>query len=127
MLLELVLAVPATFPRDAGAQVNNGQAFNTGAGNTQNSNDLDSSNYASDTYNCYYGGWQNFPPKSQWLGLDTMFNANWPAMRQGCGNLGLSPQDTDTQIQMIWNSIQIVSERSLVDHRLILAIIMQEV
>ncbi len=46
-------------------------------------------------------------------------------MAQGCGNLGISPQDTGEQIGEIFNSIQTISQNSLVDHRFILAIIMQ--
>lgn len=48
-------------------------------------------------------------------------------MQNGCANLGLSPNDSDEQIEEIRNAIQQVAEASLVDHRFILATILQEV
>ena len=56
-----------------------------------------------------------------------MWNANLALMQQGCEAFGVTPENTAAQIQDIYNSIQQVAESSLVDHRLILAIIMQEV
>ncbi|KAH8810978.1 hypothetical protein F5884DRAFT_263494 [Xylogone sp. PMI_703] len=109
------------------AKVTNGQAFNTGAGNNNNGNIYDGTgNGGTDTYNCYYGGWQSYPPSSQWIQFDDMFNQYKDVMKQGCGNLGISPQDTDEQIGQIWNAIQQVAQSSLVDHRFILATIIQE-
>jgi hypothetical protein len=59
--------------------------------------------------------------------FDAMWNYSIAAMQQGCANLGVrSPQDTGEQIGEIWNAIQQVAENSLVDHRLVLATIMQE-
>lgn len=56
-------------------QVTNSEAFTTGAGNTNNANiDDGTGNGGSDTYNCYYGGWENFPPSSEWIEFDDMFN-----------------------------------------------------
>lgn len=111
------------------AQVTSNQAFNTGAGNTDNGNIFDGNGNGagSDSYTCYYGGWENYPPSSSWVEFDAMFNANKPAMFTGCGALGLSPEDTDEQVGQIWNAIQQIAEASLVDHRFILATIMQEV
>jgi glucan 1,3-beta-glucosidase len=110
-----------------GPQVTNSEAFSTGAGNTDNANIYDGTgNGGTDTYTCYYGGWENFPASSQWIEYDAMWNYTIAAMQQGCGNLGISPEDTDEQIGEIWNAIQQVAENSLVDHRFILATIMQE-
>ncbi|RFU36325.1 hypothetical protein B7463_g114, partial [Scytalidium lignicola] len=109
------------------AQVTSSQAFSSGAGNTNNANIYDGTGTGgSDTYNCYYGSWENYPPSSEWIEFDDMFNQYKPVMAQGCGNLGLSPEDTGEQIGQIWNAIQQVAQASLVDHRYILATIMQE-
>ena len=112
-------------------QVTSSQAFSTGAGNTNNANyDDGTGNGGSDTYNCYYGSYTGFPDKSKWIQFDAMFNNAKSAMKSSCANLGSSafgPGDSDQQIGLLWNSIQQVAEASLVDHRFILAVIMQEV
>lgn len=110
------------------AKVTNSEAFSTGAGNNNNANIYDGTgNGGSDSYHCYYGGWENYPPSSEWIQFDDMFNQYKSVMEQGCGNLGISPEDTGEQIGQIWNGIQQVAETSLVDHRFILATIIQEV
>jgi len=109
------------------AQVTNSAAFTSGAGNTNNANIYDGTgNGGSDSYTCFYGSWTSFPPSSEWIEFDDMFNANKPAMAEGCSDLGISPDDSGEQIGQIWNAIQQVAEASLVDHRFILATIMQE-
>ncbi|KAF2102682.1 hypothetical protein NA57DRAFT_33498, partial [Rhizodiscina lignyota] len=82
---------------------------------------------ANDTYTCYSpSSWKNFPPESEWLDFATMWNYNKENMYNACSNLGLSPDDTLTQLQQIYAAIQTVSEESLVDHRYILATVVQE-
>ena len=86
---------------------------------------------------CYYGGWENFPPKSQWVEFDAMWNYSKSAMASSCSDLGIGScsngagafgaGDSGEQIGLIWNAIQQVAEASLVDHRFILATILQEV
>lgn len=86
---------------------------------------------------CYYGGWQNFPPKSKWIEFDAMWNYTKSAMSTSCSDLGVGScssgagafgaGDSGEQIGQIWNAIQQVAESSLVDHRYILATIIQEV
>lgn len=86
---------------------------------------------------CYYGGWENFPPVSEWVEFDAMWNNSKTAMSESCQNLGVGTcgdgasafgdGDSDEQIGQIWNAIQQVAEASLVDHRFILAVILQEV
>lgn len=67
-----------------------------------------------------------------------MWNYSKSAMSQSCENLGIGTcgqpgvaafdsGDSDEQIGLIWNAIQQVAESSLVDHRFILATILQEV
>lgn len=86
---------------------------------------------------CYYGGWENFPPSSEWVEFDAMWNYSKSAMSTSCSDLGVGScsdgagafgdGDTGEQIGLIWNAIQQVAEASLVDHRFILATILQEV
>jgi hypothetical protein len=86
---------------------------------------------------CYYGGWKNFPPSSEWVEFDAMWNYSKSAMSTSCSDLGVGScsngagafgaGDTGQQIGLIWNAIQQVAESSLVDHRFILATILQEV
>ena len=110
-----------------GPQVTNPEAFTTGAGNKNNANIYDGTgNAGTDTYKCYYGGWQNFPPSTEWIEFDAMWNYTKAAIQSGCGDLGISPEDSGEQIGEIWNAIQQVAINSLVDHRYILATIMQE-
>lgn len=118
-------------------KVTSSAAFSSGAGNTANSNIYDGTgNGGTDTYNCYYGGWQNFPPNSEWIEFDAMWNYTKSAMSTSCSDLGVGScssgagafgaGDSGEQIGQIWNAIQQVAESSLVDHRYILATIIQE-
>lgn len=132
-LAALAVAVPTTTQKKvarvddpSSAQVTNQAAFDSGAANNNNSNIQDSSVAPVDAYNCYYGDASGFPDKSKWISFEDMFNGYKPAMAQGCSNLGISPDDTGEQIGQIYNAIQQVSIASLVDHRFILATIMQE-
>lgn len=56
-----------------------------------------------------------------------MWNYNKGNMYNACSNLGLdTPNDNLTQIQQIYAGIQQVAKESLVDHRFILAVVVQE-
>lgn len=55
-----------------------------------------------------------------------MFNANKPIVLQACGWLEMGAETTEQETQYIYDAIQDRANASLVDHRLILAIIMQE-
>lgn len=86
---------------------------------------------------CYYGSWEGFPDKSYWVDFDAMWNNSKRAMSMSCSNLGVGScskgdgafgeGDSTEQIDQTWNSIQQIAEASLVDHRFILATILQEV
>ncbi|KAI9733614.1 MAG: hypothetical protein M1834_003216 [Cirrosporium novae-zelandiae] len=114
----------------ASAQVASSKAFTTGASNYNNSNAYnETSSYGMDYYNCYYGGWENFPNSSSWISFDAMFHHAIRAMRNSCTNLGQSATDTgdsNEQIEQIRGAIQLISGISHVDYRFILAIILQE-
>lgn len=112
-------------------KVTSSQAFKTGAGNKDNAKYTDGTGDAGkDAYKCYHGGYTGFPDKSKWVEFEAMFNNAKSFMKTSCADLGSSASgkgDSDEQIGLLWNSIQQVAEASLVDHRLILAIILQEV
>ncbi|KAK1248994.1 hypothetical protein MKX08_007214 [Trichoderma sp. CBMAI-0020] len=142
--MHFTLAVPLTFTslalavsNPSGQKVTSSAAFSSGAGNNNNANIYDGTgNGGSDTYRCYYGGWQNFPPVSEWIEFDAMWNNSKTAMAQSCADLGIGscsngagafgPGNSGEQTGLIWNAIQQVAQASLVDHRFILATILQE-
>lgn len=66
-------------------------------------------------------GW---PAMSDWVSFDDMFNNNKYNMQNGCED-GI-PQNSDQEIGDIYNAIQQIAAQSKVDHRYILAEILQE-
>ena len=109
-------------------QVSNDTSFATG-GATRNdvNNTQDGSGPGRDAYTFYEGGPDNFPPATTWVNFEDMWNANKPIMLQACGWLKMGKETTEEQTEYIYNAIQDRANASLVDHRLILAIVMQEV
>jgi hypothetical protein len=117
----------AAAPAAIGGQVTLAAAFSSGAGNRNNANINENGNgRGTDSYTCYSGSAADFPDQSRWVDFDAMWNYTKSAMQTGCGNEGISPQDTNEQIGEIFNAIQTISQNSLVDHRFILSIIIQE-
>ena len=55
-----------------------------------------------------------------------MFKANTPKMKQSCKSSQIEPDDSDDEVERIRNAIASVAQATQVDHRFILAIIMQE-
>lgn len=112
----------------SGQKVTSSIAFENGAGNENNANTTDGIGVGTDTYRCYYGGWENFPPQSEWVSFESIWKFSRTALEQSCQNISsFGSGDSAAQIQDIYNSIQQVAESSLVDHRFIFATIMQEV
>lgn len=70
-------------------------------------------------YICYSGPKENFPPISEWMNFMSAFGLN--------RDISMVINDSPIEIDAIWHAIQTVSAESLVDARLILAVIMQEV
>lgn len=69
-------------------------------------------------------GW---PSMDSWVSsFDEMFDSNKPLMASGCSNLGDGANDSDDEINDLYNAIKSVSASSNVDARFILAIVMQE-
>lgn len=107
--------------------VTKASAFTNGAGNNNNAQTNDGIKTVTDKYTCYSGTWKNYPPPSKWLSFAAMWNYNKVNFKNACQNLGVKTgNDTDLQIQQIYQGIQTVAKESLIDHRFILAVIVQE-
>ncbi|MCJ1342370.1 hypothetical protein MMC31_000552 [Peltigera leucophlebia] len=89
-------------------------------------NNQDGTGVGSDTYTQYCGNGDAFPPKSKWVSFEQMFNANKPLMFASCGYNNWGADDSGPEIGAIYDSIQEVALETKVDHRFILAVIMQE-
>ena len=125
------------------SQVTNSSAFTNGGAST-NANDTDDGIGAgTDRYVYYSGPASNFPPKGQWVSFANMWEANRNSILHACSILGYGKDDTSVllpytmtqavnkfsgeEIKAIYDAIQSRATASLVDHRLILAVVLQEV
>ena len=91
-------------------------------------NDNGGKGSGSDAYKMYNGdgtsgaGW---PAQYDWISYDMMFEANQALMKTSCAQFSV-PTNTDEENADIKSAIESVAQASKVDHRFILAIIMQE-
>ncbi|UKZ88828.1 uncharacterized protein TrAFT101_004562 [Trichoderma asperellum] len=107
-----------------------GERVTNGVARFDNSNIQDGVGNGVDRYTMYWGdgstgaGW---PAQSQWVSFENMFNNYKNQMFAACGNLP-TPQANDSgpEVGAIWDGIQMAAAATGVDHRLILAVIMQE-
>lgn len=93
-----------------------------------NSNINDGVGDGSDTYHMYWGAGranEGWPTRSQWVSFENMFNNNKNIMFGSCSTWGV-PNDSGPEVGAIWDSIQTVAGETGVDHRFILAVIIQE-
>lgn len=112
----------------ANAKVTLAAAFTSGAGNKEPNSTISTGvGKGTDTYTCYSGAWQSFPPSSKWVSFDAMWNKSTTYLKESCANTGaFGAGDSPTQIQNMYNSILSVASASLVDPRFIYATILQE-
>lgn len=109
-------------PRAEGGVVTGGAAVTT-------INNQDGIGAGSDSYTMYWGdgslqaGW---PTKEQWVSFEDMFNNNKAIMFSSCGWNSWGADDSGPEIGAIYDSIQEVATETNVDHRFILAVIIQE-
>ena len=68
---------------------------------------------------------QGWPAKSSWISFMDMFNNNKWILTRSCTQYGFAV-DSTAEITSIYNAIQSVAAATFVDHRLILAVILQE-
>jgi hypothetical protein len=101
----------------------------TGGAAVSTINDHDGIGAGKDTYKLYLGdgsleaGW---PTKEQWVSFEDMFNANKAIMFNSCGWNGWGDNDSGPEVGAIWNAVEQVAAETKVDHRFILAVILQE-
>ena len=109
------------------AYVTNVTAFQDGGATRANPNvTSDGIGNGQDTYIYYSGPVSNFPPSSRWISFDSMWTANQQTLQKSCGWLKAGPDNTPQVIQDIYNAVQSRASVSLVDHRFIFAVILQE-
>jgi len=90
-------------------------------------NDNDGNGAGVDQYILHTGGGAaGFPNTGQWVNFIDMFNNNKVLMFESCENNGWGANDSGEEVGEIFNAIESVAAATLVDHRFILAIIMQE-
>ena len=101
----------------------------TGSVAVSSINDDDGVGAGQDAYKFYEGdgstgaGW---PATEDWVSFTDMFEANKAVMKTSCSSVFSVPDNTDEEISAIQKAIESVAEATKVDHRFILAIIMQE-
>lgn len=122
------LGAPTTFLESRSVGVATNQACFSGArgGCASSINDNDGIGAGSDSYTYYSGGAGNFPARAKWVSFNSMFSANAVNMRVSCANNGWGANDSENEINLIRQGIEAVAQTSGVDHRYILATIMQE-
>ncbi|USW50358.1 Putative transglycosylase SLT domain 1, Lysozyme-like domain superfamily [Septoria linicola] len=111
-------------------QVNETAAFASGAATRNSVGDTkDGIGAGRDVYTLYTGNATKMlaeVPSSKWVSFEDMWNNNLDTLQNACGWLKYGENDTPEEIVNIYNAIQDRANASLVDHRLILAFILQE-
>jgi len=121
-LVAFAAAAPALQARATGGQVTDPNV------QVSSINGEDGVGAGVDAYTFYQGdgslgaGW---PDKTQWASFEEMFNANRPTIAISCDQFGQA-DPSDDEIQAIHDGINTVAQETMVDHRMILAVIMQE-
>lgn len=112
------------------AQVNETAAFTSGAATRNSVNDTkDGVGAGVDVYTLHQGNATKFladVPVSAWVSFEDMWSNNLETIQNSCGILNYGDNDSPEEIANIYNAIQDRATASLVDHRLILAFIIQE-
>lgn len=68
---------------------------------------------------------QGWPPKTSWISFMDMFNNSKWILQQSCNQYGFA-DDSAAETTSIYNAIETVAAATFVDHRLILAVMLQE-
>ncbi|KAL7932834.1 hypothetical protein V8C35DRAFT_305610 [Trichoderma chlorosporum] len=124
------LPVRASGSGQIAARETGGKVTNKNLARFDNSNIEDGVGNGTDWYHLYLGngsvaaGW---PSKDKWISFEDMFNNYKLQMYVACQYLNWRlPNNDITEVQAIWDGIQTAADATGVDHRLILAVIMQE-
>jgi hypothetical protein len=90
-------------------------------------NDSDGNGAGSDTYTLHRGGGAaGFPAINLWVNFVDMFDNNKDFMFEACEDNGYGANDSGEEVGDIWNAIEAVAATTKLDHRFILAVILQE-
>ncbi|KAL9113933.1 MAG: hypothetical protein Q9227_002067 [Pyrenula ochraceoflavens] len=107
-------------------QVTNSTAFTNGGASRNANNTDDGRGAGQDRYIYYSGPESQFPPKGEWVSFADMWTANKNVIQNSCKILGYGKNNNDDEVTDIFNAIQSRASASLVDHRFILAVVLQE-
>ncbi|CEJ90125.1 hypothetical protein VHEMI05929 [[Torrubiella] hemipterigena] len=91
-------------------------------------NNQDGIGSGTDSYKYYSGDGttgQGWPGKDKWVSFENMFNNYKNTMFNGCSQFGQA-NDSGPEVGAIYDGIQAAAKATGVDHRFILAVIMQE-
>ncbi|KAM0715170.1 hypothetical protein Q7P37_009635 [Cladosporium fusiforme] len=117
---------PYTYvPVKGDLQVTNDAAFGHGATREDPDKD-DGIGAGTDEYTYYSGNASAFPDPKDWVSFEDMWAGNIHFFRTSCHANGHGKDQTETEIGYIHEAIQNRAAASLVDHRYILATILQE-
>ncbi|KAK5117853.1 hypothetical protein LTR85_008627 [Meristemomyces frigidus] len=108
-------------------QVTNDSAFTDGGATTQSANNVsDGIGAGTDKYTYYSGTASDFPNASEWISFESMWEGNLYTLQHSCKSLGDGPNNSQKDIDYIFDAVQNRADASLVDHRFIFAVILQE-
>lgn len=81
-----------------------------------------------DAYTTYNGDGTsgNFPTIDNWVNFLDMWNNNNASMLTACSDLGYDTDNTADDVGNIWDAIDTVATETELDHRFILAVVLQE-
>ena len=134
IILAIVIGVAVFFSETAftytpsSVHVTNDAAFASGGATKDDpyTSGNDGIGAGTDVYNYYSGDASVFPGHDDWVSFDDMWKANLNTLQTSCGYLNEGPDNSPAIIQDIYDAIQDRAQASLVDHRFIFAIILQE-
>ncbi|RFU72700.1 glycoside hydrolase [Trichoderma arundinaceum] len=121
-------AAPAVY-KNQDSKRTSGETVNNAVARFDNTNILDGVGDGVDSYTLYLGdgttgsGW---PDQSRWVSFENMFNNYKNIMFSSCENIAGQANDSGPEVGAIWDGIQQAAAATGVDHRFILAVIMQE-
>lgn len=102
----------------------------SGAAAVNTINNHDGIGAGSDSYKMYWGdgsreaGW---PTQEQWVSFEDMWNANKnKILRRSCGWNNWGQENSEAEIGALYDAIQQIARETKVDHRFILAVVIQE-
>ncbi|KAM0258020.1 hypothetical protein ACHAQJ_004063 [Trichoderma viride] len=123
-------SLPASDSVNIAARTTGGNVTLEALARFDNGNVYDGVGNGTDAYTLYLGngttaaGW---PSKDSWVSFADMFNNYRLQMSVACQNMNWRlPNNEATEVQAIYDGIQTAANATGVDHRLILAVIMQE-